>query len=91
MKFTKVNTRFINKIKRYLNEINVPFIELGETRNLVVLRASGVHHYLVIHFYDMPEKAMENFKYFDVRTTYAFNPDQVVESIKRYLNEDYSR
>lgn len=91
MKFSKVNTRFINKIKRYLNEINVPFIELGETKNLVVLRASGIHHYLFIHFYNMPEKTMENFKYFNVKVAYPINLDQLVESIKKYINEDYSR
>ena len=86
MKFTKVNTRFINKVKRYLDEVNVPFMELGQTRNLVVLRASGSHHYLLVHFFDMPDEAMANFKYFDVKTTYAFNSDQVIESVKRYLD-----
>lgn len=91
MKFTKVNNRFINKVKRYLDEVNVPFMELGQTRNLVVLRASGSYHYLLVHFYDMPDKAMDNFKYFDVKTTYAINSDQVIESVKRYLNEDNSR
>lgn len=91
MKLNKINTRFINKIKRYLNEINVPFIELGETRNLVVLRASRGHHYLLVHFDDMPDNAINNWRYFDVKTTYAINSDQVLESIKRYLNENYSR
>lgn len=86
MKFSKVNTRFINKVKRYLDEVKVPFMELGQTRNLVVLRASGSHHYLLVHFFDMPEKAMDNFKYFDVKTTYAINSDQVIESVKRYLD-----
>lgn len=86
MKFRKIDTRFINRIKRYLDEIKVPFIELGETRNLVVLRASGSHHYLIIQFYDMPENSMKNFKYFDVKTSYAINSDQVIESIKRYLD-----
>ena len=86
MKFTKVNTRFVNKIKRYLDEVKVPFMELGQTRNIVILRASGSHHYLLVHFYDMPDKAMDNFKYFDVKTTYAINSDQVIESVKRYLD-----
>jgi hypothetical protein len=86
MKFTKINTRFVNKIKRYLDEVNIPFMELGQTRNLVVLRASGSYHYLLLHFYDMPDKAMDNFKYFDVKTAYAINSDQLIEAIKRYLD-----
>lgn len=86
MKFRKINARFVNRIKRYLDEVKVPFIELGETKNLVILKANSNYHYLLLHFYDMPDKAMDNFKYFDVKTTYAINSDQMIESIKRYLD-----
>lgn len=88
MKANKINTRFINKIKRYLNEINVPFMELGQTRNLVVLRANSTHHYLLIHFYDMPYNAMENFKYFKVKRIYPTDKDQIIELVKKYLDEN---
>ena len=88
MKVHKINNRFINKIKRYLNENSVPFMELGQTRNLVVLKANDTHHYLLINFYEMPYNSMDNFKYFKVKRIYAVKPDQVIESIKIYLNEN---
>lgn len=88
MKYSSINTRFVNKIKKYLDNSNAPFVELGNTRNLIVLKASGNYHYMLIHFYDMPEKAMDNFRYFDVKTTYAITYEQVMSSIKSYLNEE---
>jgi len=89
MKLTKVNNRFINKIKRYLDEVKVSYMELGETRNLVMLRANSRYHYLLVHFDDMKNNEMNKFRYFDVKIVYPMNPDHVIESIKRYINEDY--
>lgn len=76
----------INKTKKYLKEKNLSFINVNDSHNLMVLKASGEYHYLVIQFFEMPEKWMYQRRHFNIKTAYAINYQQLINAINRYLD-----
>lgn len=76
----------INKTKKYLKEKDLPFINVNDSHNLMVLKASGGYHYLVIQFFDMPEKWMYQRRHFNIKTAYAIDYKQLTNAINRYLD-----
>lgn len=76
----------INKTKKYLKEKNLSFINVNDSHNLMVLKASGEYHYLVIQFFDMPEKWMYQRRHFNIKTAYAIDYQQLTNAINRYLD-----
>ena len=76
----------INKTKKYLKEKNLSFINVNDSHNLMVLKASGEYHYLVIQFFEMPEKWMYQRRHFNIKTAYAINYQQLTNAINRYLD-----
>jgi len=82
----KITNRFINKIHRYLKDNNLPFINVRDSKNILLLRSAGSYHYLVIQFFDMPEKWIYDSRHFKIKTAYAIEYNQLINSINRYLN-----
>ena len=85
---SRITNAFIEKIRKYLKENELPFINVNGSKNILVLRSSGSSHYLLIQFYDMPEKWMQERRYFDIKTAYAIDYNQLTNAINRYLNAD---
>lgn len=83
---SRITNAFIEKIRKYLKENELPFINVNGSKNILLLRASGSYHYLLIQFYDMPEKWMQERRYFDIKTAYAIDYNQLTNAINRYLN-----
>lgn len=83
---SRITNSFIEKIRKYLKQNDLPFINVNGSKNILVLRASGSYHYLLIQFYDMPEKWMQERRYFDIKTAYAIDYNQLTNAINRYLN-----
>lgn len=76
---------FISRVKTFLKKAELPFTRIPDTENILVLRASGSHHYLLIQFYDMPKGWLNDRKYFDIKITRGVDYNQVTNSIERYL------
>jgi hypothetical protein len=76
----------INKTKKYLKERDLPFINVNNSHNLMVLKSSGDYHYLVIQFFEMPEKWMYKTRHFNIKTAYAIDYPQLTNAINRYLD-----
>lgn len=82
----KITQRFINKIRRYLKDNNLPFINVQDSKNIMLLRSAGSYHYLVIQFFEMPDKWMYERRHFKIKTAYAIDYNQLINSINRYLD-----
>lgn len=82
----KITKSFINKTKKYLKEKDLPFINVNDSPNLMVLRASGEYHYLVIQFFEMPEEWMYKRRHFNIKTAFAIDYNQLTNAINRYLD-----
>jgi hypothetical protein len=83
---TRITLSFIEKIRKYLKDNDLPFINIEDSKNILVLRSAGSYHYLAIQFFDMPPKFNEKTKYFDIKTAYALDYNQLTNAINRYLN-----
>lgn len=82
----KITQNFINRVKKYLRDNDLPFINVNDSNNIMVLRSAGSYHYLVIQFFDMPEEWMYERRHFQIKTAYAIDYKQLTNSIERYLN-----
>ena len=82
----RITLSFIEKIRKYLRDNDLPFINIEDSKNILLLRSAGSYHYLAIQFFDMPQKFHEKSKYFQIKTAYALDYDQLINSINRYLN-----
>lgn len=83
----KTKKSFINKVNNFLKKSGLPFKRIQDTENLLIMKASGSHHYLLIEFYDMPKKWFDDRNYFDIKVAYGIDYNQVVNAVERYLNE----
>ena len=82
----KITQRFIDKIRRYLKENDIPFINVQDSKNIMLLRSAGSYHYLVIQFFEMPDKWMYERRHFSIKTANAIDYNQLINSINRYLD-----
>ena len=53
---TRITDYFISKVKRHLKEKDIPFMNVNDSKNLMILRPAGNYHYLVIQFFEMPDE-----------------------------------
>lgn len=74
-----------NKTKRSLRERGLRYASVLGGNNLLVLKASGEYHYLLIQFDHLPEHWMTDRKYFNIKIAYAIDHDQISNAIDRYL------
>lgn len=74
-----------NKTKRSLRERGLRYASVLNTNNLLVLKASGEYHYLLIQFDHLPEHWMTDRKYFNIKIAYAINHEQILNAVDRYL------
>lgn len=84
----RITLSFIEKIRKYLRDNNLPFINIEDSKNILVLRSAGSYHYLAIQFFDMPIRFNEKSRYFQIKTAYAIDYNQLTNAINRYLNAD---
>ncbi len=84
----RITLSFIEKIRKYLRDNDLPFINIEDSKNILVLRSAGSYHYLAIQFFDMPQRFNEKSKYFQIKTAYAIDYNQLTNAINRYLNAD---
>jgi hypothetical protein len=85
----RITDYFISKVKRHLKENDIPYMNVNDSKNLLVLRPAGNYHYLVIQFFDMPDEWIYNRRHFSIKTAYAIDFNQVVNAIKRYLKDEH--
>lgn len=85
---SRITNSFIEKIRKYLKDNDLPFINVNNSKNIMVLRSAGSYHYLVIQFFDMPEKWMYERRHFNIKTAYALDYKQLTNAINRYLDAD---
>lgn len=76
----------IAKVKTFLKKSNLPFIKIKDTENILLMKSVGSHHYLLIQFYDMPDKWFDDRNYFDIKVAYGIDYKQVIGAVERYLN-----
>jgi hypothetical protein len=82
----RITNSFIDKIRKYLKDNDLPFINVNNSKNIMVLRSAGSYHYLVIQFFDMPELWMHQRRHFKIKTAYAIDYNQLTNAIDRYLD-----
>jgi hypothetical protein len=87
---TRITEYFISKVKRHLKDNDIPFMSVNDSKNLMILRPAGNYHYLVIQFFEMPDEWMYDRRHFNIKTAYAIDLDQVINSIKRYLKNEHA-
>jgi hypothetical protein len=78
-------TGLASKVRRSLRERGLRYASVLNTNNLLVLKASGDYHYLLIQFDHLPEHWMTDRKYFNIKIAYAINHEQVLNAVDRYL------
>lgn len=76
----------IARVKTFLKKSNLPFTKIKDTENILLMKSVGSHHYLLIQFYDMPDKWFDDRNYFDIKVAYGIDYKQVVDAVERYLN-----
>lgn len=82
----KIKPALISKIKKYLKDINVPFMRLHND-NILLLRSAGSHHYLMIQFYSMPEGWFTSMRHFDIKIARPDDYEKAMKSIDKYLKQ----
>ena len=73
------------RTRRYLRERGLRYASVLGSNNLLVLKASGEYHYLLIQFEALPEYWIRDRKYFNIKIAYAINQEQINDAIDRYL------
>ena len=73
----------ITKVKKHLNDNNIPFMKYQDTENYMILRASGGYHYLILKFYDMP---INNWKGFEFKIEEVQSLEESVKAINKYFS-----
>lgn len=82
----KITTKgLLAKTRRCLRERGLRYASVLGGDNLLVLKASGTYHYLLIQFDHLPEHWMQDRKYFNIKIAYAINYEQINNAIDRYL------
>ena len=75
----------LSKTRRSLRERGLRYASVLGGNNLLVLKASGDYHYLLIQFEHLPEHWVTDRKYFNIKIAYAINHEQILNAIDRYL------
>lgn len=73
------------RTRRYLRERGLRYASVVGGKNLLVLKASGDYHYLLIQFDALPEHWLEQQRYFNIKIASALNYEQLTNAIDRYL------
>jgi hypothetical protein len=73
------------RTRRYLRERGLRYANVVGGNNLLVLKASGDYHYLLIQFDALPEHWLEQQRYFNIKIASALNYEQLTNAIERYL------
>ena len=76
-------TSQIGKVKKYLNDNNIPFMKFQDTENYMILRTSGGYHYLILKFYDMP---INNWKGFEFKIEEVQSLEESIKAINKYFS-----
>lgn len=87
---TRITDHFISKVKKHLKENDIPFMSVNDSKNLMVLRPAGNYHYLIIQFCELPDEWIYNRRHFNIKTAYAIDFNQIVNTIKRYLKDEHT-
>jgi hypothetical protein len=83
---SRITQSFIDRVRKYLRDNDLPFINVNDSKNIMVLRSAGSYHYLVIQFFNMPEEWMYDRRHFKIKTAYALDYKQLTNAIERYLD-----
>jgi hypothetical protein len=73
------------KTRRSLRERGLRYASVLGSNNLLVLKASGDYHYLLIQFEDLPQYWITDRKYFNIKIAYAMNHEQILNAVDRYF------
>ena len=76
----------LSKTRRSLRERGLRYASVLGSHNLLVLKASGDYHYLLIQFDALPEHWLEQQRYFNIKIASALNYEQLTNAIDRYLS-----
>ena len=82
----KITNNLINRVKRYLKDSNIPFMYIGDSKNIMVLKSNGDYHYLVIKFFNIPESWMHSQRHFKIKMSEAIDYNQVINDIRQYTH-----
>jgi hypothetical protein len=74
-----------NHTKRTLRQRGLRYASVLGGNNLLVLKASGDYHYLLIQFEDLPEHWMANRNYFNIKVAHATNQEQILDAVDQYI------
>jgi hypothetical protein len=74
-----------NRTKRTLRQRGIRYASVLGGNNLLVLKASGDYHYLLIQFEDLPENWMANRNYFNIKVAHAVNHEQILDAVDQYI------
>ena len=58
---TRITDYFVCKVKKHLKDNDIPFMNVNDSKNLMILRPAGNYHYLVIQFFEMLDLFPEYF------------------------------
>lgn len=75
----------LSKTRRSLRERGLRYASVLGGNNLLVLKASGDYHYLLIQFEHLPEHWVTDRKYFNIKIAYAIDHEQILNALDRYL------
>ena len=75
----------LSKTRRSLRERGLRYASVLGGNNLLVLKASGDYHYLLIQFEHLPEHWVTDRKYFNIKIAYAIDHEQILNAVDRYL------
>jgi len=78
-------TGLASKVRRSLRERGIRYASVLGGNNLLVLKASGEYHYLLIQFEALPEYWIRDRNYFNIKIAYAIDHEQINNAIDRYL------
>lgn len=82
----RITNNFISRVKKYLRDNDLKYIDIEGSKNILLLRSAGDYHYLAIQFFDMPEKWVYQQRHFKIKSAYAIEYKQLINAINRYLD-----
>ena len=74
-----------SKTRRTLRQRGLRYASVLGGNNLLVLKASGEYHYLLIQFEDLPDNWMANRNYFNIKIAHAINHEQILNAVDQYI------
>lgn len=80
----KIKLNTLAKVRTYLKGLDIPFMKV-DNDNILLLRSSGSHHYLLVQVYSMPEGWFSARRHFDIKVVRPSDYKKAVESVNKYL------